>query len=179
MMQNKSIDILNRGMVLAVLVSLLVVSGCGGREKAVKPARPLKLNSVILSMDESVNERWPVSVELVRVDDATLVEQLLSLGTDSWFGKQGSAFVVANPRAIVNSWEIVPGTRVGPQRVKVRGRLAGVLFCKLRGDEPPPPIRFERDGDVIIHVTDEGCVLEGGRPSREPGILNPKSWKFW
>lgn len=166
-------------LLVVLLVPFLFLSGCGNKETAVKPARPLKLNSIIISMEESINESWPVSIELIRVNDAALVEELLSIETKSWFDKKGSAFVVANPQAIINSWEIVPGTRVGPQRVKARGRLAGVLFCDLRGEEPPPALRFERDGNVVIHVTDDGCVLEGGTPSKEPGILNPQTWKFW
>ncbi len=161
-----------------VLVAI-VVSACGGQERVTKPARPLKLNAVIIAMEEGVNENWPVSVELVRVNDAILIDELLSIDTPSWFGKKGSAFALANPGATINSWEVVPGTRVGPQRVRARGRLAGVLFCHFRAPEPPPPIRFERDGNVVINITEDGCVLEGGTPSREPGILNPKSWKFW
>ncbi len=158
--------------------SLALAAGCaapaGGSAAAGTPLT-LTVETITLRMAADVNDRWPVPVELVRVADPAAREQLLAMNADDWFGSAGEAFRVANTDALYDSWELVPGTTAGPFDVRVAGRHGGVLFCDLRGEEPQLAVPFERDGDVLVSVSDEGCTLAGGCASRRAGLLSV-SW---
>ncbi len=152
---------LQAGVLIAGLV--VAASGCFWRDKEsiTKPARPVKIKTIALTMAANTNDNWPVPVELVRVEDASLVETLLNIKANAWFEEAGRSFRQAHPEAHFDSWEIVPGTFAGPFNVKARGKLAAVLFCGTR--LPSPPLRFERSGKVLINVSDAGCTLSGGK----------------
>ena len=149
---------------------LALLSGCGGGsgERAEEPLRPLRVEHMTLVMPAGVNDDWPARVELVRVTDNRLVAQLLGIEAGSWFDEAGERFRLAHPEAFFDAWEIVPGTAAGPVGIEVDGDVSGVLFCKT--SMPSPPLKFERDGDVTVHIGDEGCTLSGGEPSREPSL---------
>lgn len=161
-----------------VLVALaaLAVAGCGATGGAGNPgAASLAVETLTLRMAPGVNDSWPVPVELVRVADPAAMDRLLEMNAADWFGGAGEAFRVANTDALYDAWEVVPGTTTGPFDIRVAGRYGGVLFCDLRGEEPQLPVRFERDGDVLVSIADEGCTLAGGCASRRPGLLSV-SW---
>lgn len=135
----------------------------------------LTLETVTLRMAADVNDGWPVPVELVRIADPSAREQLLGMNAADWFGNAGEAFRVANTDALYDSWEVVPGTTAGPFDVRVAGRYGGVLFCDVGGDEPQLAVPFERDGEVLVSVGDDGCLIAGGCASRRAGLLSV-SW---
>ena len=142
---------------VAVLLAVLV-AGCAGQgEKITKPKDPLKLRSITLHMEEGVNGDWPVRVDLVRTKDADLLPRLTAMKTDGWFGEAGASFRDAHPEVYVESWEIVPGTVIGPFDVKLRERVAGLLFCDTQST--PPPLRLTNEGSVLVTVDDERCRL--------------------
>jgi len=162
-----------RGLVagaLWVALCCLLTVGCASKsESPTKPARPLKVRNISLVMLPNANEAWPVKVELVRVKDVALVDALLGMETGEWFGEAGRAFRQAHPQVVHDSWEVVPGTNVGPFAVQRRGRFAGVLFCDTK--QPSPPLKFERNGEVTVSVGDAGCSLVGGNPSRNRRLI--------
>ncbi len=167
-------------LLVPVLVPLaaLALAGCGatgGADAGGPGAASLTVESVTLRMAAGVNDGWPVPVELVRLADGAAMDELLEMNAEDWFGGPGEAFRVANTDALYDAWEVVPGTTTGPFDVRVAGRYGGVLFCNLRGEEPQLPVRFERDGDVLVSIADDGCALAGGCPSRRPGLLSV-SW---
>lgn len=156
---------------------LAVAGGCAapGSGDGSGPMPTLTLETVTLRMAADVNDRWPVPVELVRVADPAAREQLLAMNVDDWFGSAGEAFRVANTDALYDAWELVPGTTAGPFDVRVAGRYGGVLFCSVRSEEPQLAVPFERDGEVLISVGNEGCTVAGGCASRRAGLLSV-SW---
>ncbi len=145
-----------------LLVTALLIGCAGNREKPTKPRR-LSLDSVTLVMAADVNDNWPVAVELVRVADADLLRQLLVIESSGWFDGEGDKFRSANPRELFDIWEVVPGTVVGPISVKARKRVAGVLFCDLRGRVPQ---RVEHQGSIVVRIEDEGCKIGTAPPRR-------------
>ena len=147
----------------AMLLALL--SGCGGGDATERPLRPLRVSNITLTMPEGVNGNWPARVELVRVTDDRLVTQLLGIEAGAWFKEAREGFRRAHPEVLFDTWEVVPGTVVGPVKVGVVEDVSGVLFCETR--VPLPPLKFERDGDVVVHIDDKGCALSGGEPSSE------------
>ena len=150
-----------RRWAVVALAGGLGLGGCGGApEGGVVPDPPLRLERVELHMLEGINEGWPARIALVRVPDAALVEGLLRMTPEDWFGAPGVAFLQAHPQAMHEHWEVVPGTRVGPIDVRRTGDLAGVLFCGLR--ESVAPSRVQRDGDVVVSVDASGCTVLGG-----------------
>ena len=158
---------------LAALLVPIVIAGCtGGRETITEPARALELDRISLAAAPGTNDNWPVRVELVRVRDVALVRQLLHIQTEAWFAESSHAFRQSHPEGFIYSWEVVPGTVVGPVDVAVEGPVAGVLFCETPSS--PLPIRFERDGDVVVRIDDEGCALIGGQPSKKSSL-----WSAW
>ena len=161
-----------RAGLAAAAIAAIGLAGCGGGngESFAEPRRPLRLQTLELVMTSDANERWPAQVELVRVADAGLVSRLLGIEAGTWFDGAGAAFRSAHPDAVFDAWEVVPGTVVGPFAMEVPGEVAGVLFCGLRS--PPPPLRFERDGEVTVRIDGEGCSLDGGEPSSEPGLFS-------
>lgn len=153
------------GRALALVVCLavcLLPLGCASDPDEVED--PLKLASLTLRMDQRANENWPARIELVRVEDMSLVKELVGTSASDWFGTAGTAFRNAHPDARYDYWELVPGTLLGPIEVKARGRLAGVLFCDTRS--PQPPLRLERHRHASIAVDVDGCTVtseDGGR----------------
>ncbi len=159
-----------------LLAVTLAAGGCASRkEKLTKPKRLLKLERITLSMADGANDDWPAAVELVRVEDAALVERLLGIDPTGWFDGAGNAFRQAHPEVHYDAWEVVPGTVVGPLDVKVDAKVAGVLFCDT--STPPAPLRFERNGSVTVRVEDAGCILDGGEPLDKPSFWERLS--FW
>lgn len=140
------------------------VGGGGNKEQVEKPAKLLKVKTISLNMLPGTNENWPVAVELVRVRDMALVDTLLRISTEEWFGEMGESFRQAHPEALYDAWEVVPGTQVGPFRVRERGKFAGVLFCRTR--QETPPLRFLKNGEVTINIDNSGCTPSGGKPGR-------------
>ncbi len=152
---------------IVLFVLVLFGSGCAGQNDAVQPPeRLLRLDFVTLSMPTGVNSNWPAAVELVRVPDEKLAESLLAIEPQVWFAAEGEKFRQAHPEAHFDSWEVVPGTTVGPVDVWIDDDVAGVLFCGLKSGEVAP-VRVERDGEVTVQIDDSGCVLSGGEPSQE------------
>ena len=161
---------------LAVLPVALCLAGCGATGGAGNAAAPtLTVESVTLRMAAGINDDWPVPVELVRVTDPDSLEQLLAMNAADWFGGPGEAFRVANTDALFDAWEVVPGTTTGPFDVRVQGRYSGVMFCDVRSEEPQLAVPFERDGEVLVSIGEQGCTLAGGCVSRRPGLLSV-SW---
>ena len=149
-----------RSVVLCVLV---LVAGCAGRD-AGKVRDPVKLEEVSITMEAGANGNQPARVELVRVRDARLVSQLVAIEPAAWFDGQDEAFRNANPTAVYDRWEPVPGLGAGSHGVKVKGKFAGVLFCDTR--EASPPLRVERDGNLTIVIDHRGCRIDGGERER-------------
>lgn len=143
----------------ACCAAAVAISGCallpGGGDR---PRPPIRVNWVSVAMLPEINGNWPVPVELVRVNEEALVQTLLQIQTDDWFGEAGDNFRLANPNAVYNSWEIVPGTSINPVNVARHGRLGGVLFCGLR--EPAAPVRVAARGWLRITVDESGCILQ-------------------
>jgi len=158
---------------IGVAACLLVLAGCASPAATGGGAMStLTLETVTLRMAADVNDAWPVPVELVRVADPAVREQLLGMNAADWFGAPGDAFRVANTDALYDSWELVPGDTAGPFDVRVAGRYGGVLFCDLRGEEPQLAVPFERDGDVLVSIGADGCTIAGGCASRRAGLLS-------
>ena len=161
-----------RTAVVAALVAALSL-GCASKgEKITKPKDPLKLRSMVLRMESGANGNWPVRVDLVRTKDADLLPRLTAMKADGWFGEAGVSFRDAHPEVYVDSWEVVPGTVVGPFKVRLRERVAGVLFCNTRSS--PPPLRMATGGSVLVTVDDDRCRVG------EPRGLGPdKPQRRW
>ena len=159
---------------IAAFLASFMLAGCLGNQSGggddTSPRRFLKLERIQFAMAPAVNDNWPVRVDLVRVKEADLISELLRIETGAWFSGRRTAFRNANPDALVDSWEVVPGTVVGPFEAEVGGDVEGVLFCELRS--PPPPLRFDRDGEVVVKIEADGCMLTGGEPSEEKGVLD-------
>ncbi len=145
------------------------VAGCGGGggDEIEEPSRPLRLRTLELSVGAGVNSNRPVEITLVRVLDAKHLDKLLAIETPAWYDGEREVFEGAAPDSIIQSWEVVPGTRVGPEDMEVDDKVAGVLYCNLI-ENPQPPTRVERNGQVVVSITDEGCEIGGGTPTREP-----------
>lgn len=157
------------GLVAAMAGTLLTVYGCAAESVRTEPARPLRIETATLSLAPEANSRRPVRVSLVRVVDERLAENLLATAGSEWFEGGGrEAFLAAHPTAVHDWWEIVPGTTIGPFDLRSRGVFAGVLIC---GVGSRVPVRVERDGELRIGIDDDGCRIEGGEPSREPGFF--------
>jgi len=157
------------GLVALVVALTLTAQGCmllglarsvgiGGKGDGLqKPKEPVRVKSVSLVMSENANQQWPVRVELVRVRDEALAEVLLRMEARDWFQAAGQGFRQANPSELYNEWEVVPGTNIGPFKVRKRGRFAGILFCGTR--TPEPPLRLKRSGNLMIYIDDAGCSV--------------------
>ena len=150
---------------LSLAFTIFLLAGCGGgnsKESITKPKPPLKLKTVTLAMAWDANSNWPVSVELVRVRDASLVDELLGIKPEEWFKKKGEGFRQANPDAYFDAWEVVPGTIVGPRKAKVKARVAGVLFCGLA--DSVAPFRVKKNGKILVVIRKKGCSIEQDNP---------------
>ena len=141
----------------ALLVAGLLVTACGSN--GVKD--PVDIDRMSFDMPAGANGNRPARLEMVRVGDDGLVRELVGIATEDWFGPTGEAFRSANPDALYDAWELVPGRAAGPFDVAVRGDFAAVLFCDTR--TKPPPLRLMRDGRVNVRVVADGCAVDGGR----------------
>jgi hypothetical protein len=141
----------------ALLAAGLLVAACGSN-----PVKdPVDIERMSFDMEVGANGNRPARLEMVRVDDDGLMRELVGIATEDWFGSAGEAFRSANPDAVYDAWELVPGRTTGPFDVDKRGDLAAVLFCDTR--RKPPPLRLVRDGRVTVRVAADGCAVDGGR----------------
>lgn len=138
-------------------VAGLLVTACASKD--VK--EPVDIDRMSFDMAAGANRDRPARLEMVRVNDDDLVRELVGIATEDWFGDAGEAFRSANPNAVYDVWEVVPGRAAGPFKVDAKGDLAAILFCDTQ--EAPPPLRVGRGGDVTVHVTAGGCEVDGGR----------------
>ena len=145
----------------ALVAAALLVAACSSN--GIKD--PVEIDHMSFDMQVGANDNRPARLELVRVDEERLVRELVGIETVDWFGPAGEAFRSANPDAVYDTWELVPGQTTGPFEVEADGDLAAILFCDTR--EPPPPLRLVRDGRVDVRVGADGCAVEGeGRAER-------------
>ena len=142
---------------MVVLMSLIVTACAGRNPYAIDD--PVKVKRVSLVMAPGANGDRPARVELVRVEDERLLDDLIGKDTSVWFGETGDAFKRAHPSASYDDWELVPGHAVGPVNVKRKGRFAGILFCDAQSGSTP--FRVQRDGHLTVAIDDAGCRLEG------------------
>lgn len=140
----------------ALLATALLVAACAS--KGIED--PVDIGHMSFDMQQGTNGNRPARLELVRVDDEQLVRELVGTATADWFGAAGEAFRRANPDAVYDAWELVPGRASGPFDVEASGDLAAVLFCDMHSE--PPPLRIADGGRVHVHVSD-GCTVYGGR----------------
>lgn len=154
----------------AAAAFLAACAGGPAQEEPKEPEKPLRIETIKLVTVKGANDNTPVQVDLVRVRDAFLLPELLKTETRAWFAEGRDKFRNAHPDAHIDSWELVPGTVVGPADIELDGDVAGVLFCGLMkvGEENAGiPQRVARDGDLIVTIGDTECVVGGGEPSRE------------
>ena len=145
------------------LAAAVLSAGCGMAEMMddSDAVRILEIDTIVLEMKPLVNEDWPARVSLIRVNDIGLMKDLLHMDTGAWFGEGGEAFRNANPDAIYDDWEVVPGSRIGPFDAWVDEDVVGVMFCGTRGN--PPPVRVARNGDIQVEIGREGCAIAEAR----------------
>lgn len=162
------------GMRMVVVCVLMLLMGCGGnkKESIVKPKPPLKIKTIKLTMESNANDNWPVPVELVRVADASLTKELLKIEPKDWFEKAGADFRNAHPEVYFDLWEVVPGTIVGPAKAKVRGRVAGVLFCGV--DDDSVAMRVRTNGKVLVSIREGGCTVGRDARRKKKGQKRPR-----
>lgn len=138
---------------------------CTGRALP-RPEYPTRIREISFEVAEGSNGNWPVSVELVRTADGSLIEQLMDIDTAAWFDELAEEFRNANPTVRYDSWEVVPGTVAGPYAIRLDGLAAGVLFCRASGSFGPIPVGPAASAVVVIDAG--GCELQ----SR----ARPRSW---
>ena len=130
-----------------------------------KRVRPVWTRSLTLVADEYLNENWPVRIDMVRVEHANELDLLLGFSAREWFESESEEFRRTHPGARYDTWEVVPGTEVGPVNVRVRGRsLAGVVFCDTPAATGPVDLV---EGNMMLSVHDTGCIArkrEGSTP---------------
>ena len=147
---------------------LPLLASCGwlgfGNDGIQEPDNPIRVRTISLAMSSETNDSWPVRVALVRVNDKALADMLLRIEASNWFGDEGFGFRQANPLALYDDWEVVPGTNIGPFDIDQKGKFAGILFCDLR--QSRPSLRLPYGGDVAIYIDSEGCnVTEAAEES--------------
>ena len=120
--------------------------------------RPVWTRTVTLVAAEQVNDNRPVPVEMVRVAYEDTLSELLKITPRQWFESESERFHRVHSQARRRSWEVVPGTEIGPLNVRVSGRgLDGALFCGT--PEATAPVRLA-EGDIVVRVRDGGCLVE-------------------
>lgn len=130
--------------------------------------RPKTVN-VSFAMASATNGNRPLRVELVRVDDESLVSDLTRMSGAAWFRAGGRAFRREHPAVSVDDWELVPGRRHGPFKLAVNGKVNGVLFC---GPSDNPPLELRWRGNLEVRVDGQGCRMSG--PTRRSD--SPPAW---
>ena len=131
-----------------------------------------KAVDVSFAMDAATNGNRPLRVELVRVDDESLVADLIRMPGAAWFTAGGRAFRREHPDVSVDDWELVPGRRHGPFRLAVNGKVNGVLFC---GPSRNPPLELHWRRRIEVEVDGRGCRMPGTtRPADSPASVSER-----
>ena len=140
-------------------------AGCrieGGARKNRRWRRP-KTVDLSFAMGIATNGNRPLRVELVHLDDESLVSDLTRMSGAAWFRAGGRAFRREYPNVSVDDWELVPGRHHGPFRLAVNGKVNGVLFC---GPSRNPPLELRWRRRMEVEVDGLGCRMSGTtRPS--------------
>ena len=117
-----------------------------------------KTVDVSFAMGSATNGNRPLRVELVRVDDRSLVSDLTRMSGTAWFRAGGRAFRREHPDVSVDDFELVPGRHHGPFRLAVNGKVNGVLFC---GPSRNPPLELRWHRRIEVEVDGQGCRMSG------------------
>ena len=140
----------------------VVIDDTGCRLEGVgRKKRRRKTVDISFAMDAATNGNRPLRVELVRVDDQSLVSALTRMSGAAWFTAGGRSFRREYPDVSVDDWELVPGSRHGPFRLAVNGKVNGVLFCG-QSRNPPLEVRWRRK--INVAVDGRGCSMSGTVP---------------
>ena len=122
----------------------------------------IDITTVSITMEKGANGDWPAEVHLVRVESKTLLMQLIDSDPKEWFENKGAQkFEHAYPEAVINKWEVVPGTRIGPFDTKVYADVAAILLCNT--DIGQSPIRVTQEKKITIVVHETGCEVRKNR----------------
>ena len=135
-------------------------TGCRLEGDARKNRRSRRSNTVDVSfaMGAASNGNRPLRVELVQVEDKSLVSDLTRMSGAAWFRAGGRAFRREHPDVSVDDWELVPGRHHGPYRVAVNKKVNGVLFC---GPSQNPPLELRWRRRMEVEVDGQGCRMSG------------------
>ena len=121
-------------------------------------SRRSKKVDVSFAMGAASNGNRPLRVELVHVDDRSLVSDLTRMSGAAWFRAGGRAFRREHPDVSVDDWELVPGRDHGPFRLAVNRKVNGVLFC---GPSQNPPLELRWRRRIEVEVDSQGCWVSG------------------
>jgi len=160
---------LRRARLTALLAGVVLAGACAGRGGDDGVDEPLRLHRISFATASGVNGNRPVRVDLVRVVREGDAADLAGAASSDWFGGDGDAFLAANPEAVLDRWELVPGRSAGPFDVRLGGDYAGLLFCDAGGGAAPPR-RLGRGGHVTVTIDAGGCTVSGGK--RRESLLN-------
>lgn len=145
------------------------LEGVGRKKKSVRRFwRRTKKVDISFAMGTATNGNRPLRVELVRVDDKSLVSDLTRMSGAAWFRAGGRALRREHPDVAVDRWELVPGGHHGPFRLAVNGKVNGVLFC---GPSRNPPLELRWRRRMEVEVDGQGCWMSGS-VRRSPELLS-------
>lgn len=149
-----------RRALAAGAASLALLAACRGTDSSTPLPEPyLEVESVTVNVAPETRDGWPARAALVRVETVELMDDLLDLDSEGWFGEAGEAFRRHNPDILHDVWEVAAGMSAGPFEVARKGKYGAVLFCDV--GEAAPPSRFEQSGRAIIYVGADGCQVSG------------------
>lgn len=93
----------------------------------------IPLSTVGFQVDNGANGDAPVPVDVVLISSSDLTPTLLALTAAEWFGRKAQLLRDSPETLRVQSFELVPGSTIAPQRINRRPRpVAALVFANYQ-----------------------------------------------
>lgn len=149
-----------RRLAVAV-VAVAALQGCSAADWVLGRPPKVQVDKIQLLADSDSNGRRPVPVDVVRVNNLALADQLAKVPSQEWFANRAQ-ILRDNPRsADIVSWEVVPGQRIGLREMPpFDGRVVAVFV--FAGYTTPADHRFRvaSDDAVVVHLLKDTFTVE-------------------
>lgn len=143
------------------LAAVAALQGCSTVDWVMGRPPKVAVDKIQLVADSDANGRRPVPVDVVRVGNTALAEQLAKVPSQDWFANRAQILRDNPGSAGIVSWEVVPGQRIGLRDLPpFDGRVIAVFV--FAGYTTPADHRFRvaSEDAIVVHLLKDTFTVE-------------------
>lgn len=132
-------------------LAAVLLAGCADKPE-------LRLDGVSIQAAGRANDFAPVAVDVVLVQDAKLVDELLKLNASDWFGRK-EQILRDHPQGVsTHSWEVVPGQVLAERLPPGPPSWTGLVFARY-GSPGSHRLRLPQGGQLRLLLGESEAAI--------------------